>query len=285
MTMDIVNKDQLEDRFDAILSAIQILSPVKNATINNMGNSERLARNYIINKILDKLDKEKKEIIQIQTNKKKQLADEIITKLDEFILSLSNTKEMRSYIGHVILEDYLGKMDLSMGKELETGSPSLDNNDNNNAQPEEVIDEDDVVTNNPLSDLEDDLDEIATDTDSEKRDEETIDELKFDRNAKIREIIHSDNEHEISTNLNRFYTFLLNKKCSSAEDIKNNLMEIFQFYDLDIKESFSNVVTKGELFDAYEIFKKYTAINFLPAQHKEKMLDAFNSYINYLLEI
>ena len=108
VTMDNqICKDQLEERFEAILSAIQILSPVKNATINHADNSERLARNYIINKILEKLDKEKREIIQIQSNKKKQLADEIIMKLDEFIMSLSNTKEMKSYIGHVILEGWI----------------------------------------------------------------------------------------------------------------------------------------------------------------------------------
>ena len=52
VTMDNqICKDQLEERFEAILSAIQILSPVKSATINHADNSERLARNYIINKI------------------------------------------------------------------------------------------------------------------------------------------------------------------------------------------------------------------------------------------
>ena len=283
--MDIVNKDQLEERFDAILQAIQILSPVKSATINHMDNSERLARNYIINKIIDKLDKEKKEIIQIQSNKKKQLADEIIMKLDEFISSLSNTKEMKSYIGYVILEDYLGKMDSSMKKELETGSPSLDNKDNGHVQPEETLDEDNLEEINPLSDLEDDLNESGTGPDIVERGEETTDELMFDCNAQIREEMFSGDEEEISAILNRFYTFLLNKRHSSAKKIKDNLNEIFQFYNLDIKEFFSNVATKGELFDAYEKFRKYTAINFLAPHRKEEMLDAFKLYINYLLEI
>lgn len=282
--MDYVRKDLLEERFEAVLSAIQILSPIKN-TINPMNNSERLARNYIINKIIDKLDKEKKEIIQIQSNKKKQLADEVITKLDEFILSICNTKEMKSYIGHVILEDYLGKMNFAIEKELETEPPTFDEKDNEHVQPEETTDEDNLEEKNPLSDLEDDLVENVIDLNNEKRNEETIDELIFDRNAQIRGIIYSDNEDEIYSNLNSFYTFLLNKKCSNAEDIKNNLKEIFQFYNLDIKESFSNVTTKGELFNAYETFKQYTAINFLPAHHKEEMLNAFKLYINYLLEI
>ena len=283
--MDIVNKDQLEERFDAILQAIQILSPIKNTTINPMDNSERLARKYIINKIIDRLDKEKKEIIQIQSNKKKQLADEIITKLDEYIMSLSNTKEMKSYIGHVILEDYLGKISLSIGKELETKSPFIDNNENSNVQPEDVIDEDNVIAKDTLSDLEDDLVESVIDSDSEKRDEETIDEFKFDCNARIRGKIYSDDEEEISAILVSFYTFLLNKRHPGAEVIKENLIEIFQFYNLDIKESFSNIATKGELFDAYENFRRYTAINFLSAQHKEEMLNAFKCYIYYLLEL
>ena len=282
MTMDNqICKDQLEERFEAILSAIQILSPVKSATINHADNSERLARNYIINKILEKLDKEKREIIQIQSNKKKQLADEIIMKLDEFIMSLSNTKEMKSYIGHVILEDYLGKMDLSMEK----GSPSLDNIDNGHVQPEESIDEDKLKENNPLSDLEDDSVENVIDLDSEERDEETIEEFKFDCDTPIREIIYSDDEEETSRILDCFYIFLLNKRHSSAKEIKEKLIEIFQFYNLDIKEFFSNVETKGELFDAYKKFRDYTAINFLPKYHREEMLDAFKCYINYLLAI
>ena len=120
-----------------------------------------------------------------------------------------------------------------------------DSNDNNNSDGNVEKEEDDKMPQEPTTDI-----------------------PEFDSNASY---------NEEGTNI------LLAK--IEAYSNNSSIVEIFQYYFLDIQESFFHVKTKGELFEAYQHFKEYTAINFISKTHKEELMEAFRCYIYYLLEI
>ena len=133
-------------------------------------------------------------------------------------------------------------------------------------KPEENI----SVQNDTEDDSDDDYNDgtVEKEEDNKKPQEPSTDIPEFDRKASY---------NEDGTNI------LLAKL--EAYSNNSSIKEIFQYYFLDIQESFSHVRTKGELFEAYQHFKEYTAINFISKTQKEKLMEAFRCYIYDLLGI
>lgn len=287
-----MNKEQLDVRLDALLSAIQILSFVKEMKPSNMDHTERLALDFIKKSILPRMEKEKMKIIHAQTQIRVRLADDINLNLDQFIKTQGNTKELKSYICYLILNDYLRRKDNKVtiedeGIKNEPVTKQDDFEDDSIEEMETVTDGDNI--NEESSSLPDKDDDMGKKSDDEQNNlgpeisELIIIDGPIDDNSPE---VYSDDKNITTEVLKRFYNYLLNSPINSdAEKFYEFIKEIYQYYYLDIKESFSNVKTKGELLDAYEHFNNYSAINYLTTRHKSELKEAFKLFFFYLLKI
>ena len=141
--------------------------------------------------------------------------------------------------------------------------------------------------------------QTETDDDSDENDDGNIEMEKHDKRSRepVTEIpvfindepprakVFSDNEDDLSTSLLQFYNYLKNSELTKVDNVDFAIKEVFKYYYLDIKECFSHIRTKGELFEAYQHFKDYSAINFISKRHREDLMEAFRYYIYYLLEV
>ena len=299
-----INIIELDERLEAILSAIQILSSSREMKKTHTNRVEQLALDYITNRILTKLDKDKMDVINIQKQMMYNLADDINNNLDEYIESLGSTKELKSYIGYFILNEYLTK---NVEVEVKEESVSIQDNPNDEVDAKEEL-EDKQIKDSEAKSGEETVDVIEIDNDMEDEDidnnideEEECDlELSTPSSKKTKTDLlisdgplddnfsnaYSDDINVVTEFLKSFFTYLINSPISSeAETVYDYIKEIYQYYYLDIKESFSDVKTRRELLEAYEHFNNYSAINFLTNRHKKELKKAFRLFIFYLLKV
>ena len=257
-----MNKELLDARLDAVLSAIQILSSVKEMKQSSTDHTEQLALDYIIKKILPRLENEKMDIIHAQAKIKVRLADDVIKNLDEIIQLEGNTKELKSYIGYLIINDFLSRK----VEEEKTDDVEKTNNDVVNDIKKTDIEECDT---NKLSSISVFPELVIIDG--------PLDDHFSD--------IYSNDINVISDVMMRFKTYLYSSISSEAETVISSMKEIYLYYYLDIKESFSNAKTNREFLEAYKNFNNYTNINFLSNPQKTKLMRAFKLFVFFILKV